>query len=809
MASQVRSYCYLGSKHEQKWFSVGNANNKRGTNNTEVSGPLCCYKKTTTMNRNNNTPVYTDDYGDDRISFQPVSMNHGERSNDDLRKPQRISPPRFEDPMPRSLSLLPHRHQHQHRKRQRTKLLPLSIFLHPLGTVSSGSSSKRQAEYWFGHFEKPDTANLMLLLSALILTTVLGSVSSLDAKYHCLKHETVSAMELEGKDAADFADYDDEVYQAALEEARLVEADGCLKMFRGVCLPVLCATASLGSLGIAILRKKNGTPREVVRWVTRLFGVLVLILAAQTYLVTTIMLRPRLKNNSDNPFHSLGAVDVSGQIGDNANLYYLVFASWILSIVLVYQAFSVWVQASRAADQAALAQGLLPSTSWWIMDEKYDRENHESRHTWYKSIYKLRVRTGMWTAALITCLVLTASSQYVWRQFMWPYVIGDDSDANAETVGEWIFDPMDFTLCQTMAVNSNGLVSATLCRRTVMAWFSGALSFLLSAFSIGMHLVARARAHGIVTNEHRQQIFYMQRINIFRKLLNRHRVPLGTELIISLLLSLLLGFNAVLSTGVQGPATKVGNLYYASWGSFLLLVRIAVGCLEEWYEVETKNDKTVAPSGSEAAAKKPTVAPRSESAPANNSDDVEGRESTGLEGVDVNGSQTSFETETSGASGRSSVMMDSLEKDRVKRLRFYFFLSIFSTCCAAAAFDAAVNQKDPLTRVHRYMILSPCVVAFQSLVLFCLCLSRKYYLVASHVCVGGILSVLSFGLWLADLVLTMHSEDSWAVNGIGEIRFANLYYFSWASILTAGKYTHIFLHKGILVSLTCYLLNAS
>jgi len=733
-----------------------------------------------------NNPENTQDEYHGGSPLQPVAVPHNERPK--VKRAQRImaAPTRGIGPVQQPHHNHHNHRHHHHRKRNRTKLLPLSVFLHPLGTASnSSSSSKSQSEYWFGHFEKPDTANLTLLLGAMILTTVLGSASSFDAKYHCLKHETVSAMELEGEDGTDLADYDDEVYQAALEEARLIEADGCLKMFRGICLPVLCTTVALGSLGIVILRKKHGTPSEVVRWMRRLLVVLVLILTAQTYLVTSIMLRPRLKNNSDNPFHSLGAVDVSGQIGDNANLYYLVFASWILSIVLVYQAFSVLIQAGRAADQAALAQGLLPSTSWWIMDEKYDLENHKSRHTWYQSLYKLRVRTGMWTAALITCLVLTASAQYVWRQFMWPYVHGDDSDSGTDP---WIFDPMDFALCQTMAANSNGLVSATLCRRTVMVWFSGALSFLLSAFSIGMHLVARARAHGLVTNEHRQQIFYMQRINIFRKLLNRHRVPLGTELILSLILSLLLGFNAVLSTGVQGPATKVGNLYYASWGSFLLLVRIAVGCLEEWYEVEAKNDKTLNSAGSGTSAKKPSVALRNEQVPTNiTKEDTEGGEMTDIKGVDVDGSQTSFETETSDISGRSSVMMDPLEKDRVKRLRFYFFLSIFSICCAAAAFDAAVNQKEPLTRVHRYMMLSPCVVAFQSLVLFCLCLSKKYYLVASHVCVGGILSVLSFGLWLVDLVLTMHSEDSWAVNGIGEIRFANLYYFSWASILTSGR----------------------
>jgi hypothetical protein len=41
-------------------------------------------------------------------------------------------------------------------------------------------------------------------------------------------------------------------------------------------------------------------------------------------------------------------------------------------------------------------------------------------------------------------------------------------------------------------------------------------------------------------------------------------------------------------------------------------------------------------------------------------------------------------------------------------------------------------------------------------------------------------------VWLVDLLITMHSDDSWAVNEIGEIRMANLYYFSWGAIIVAG-----------------------
>ena len=84
------------------------------------------------------------------------------------------------------------------------------------------------------------------------------------------------------------------------------------------------------------------------------------------------------------------------------------------------------------------------------------------------------------------------------------------------------------------------------------------------------------------------------------------------------------------------------------------------------------------------------------------------------------------------------------------------------------------------------MMLAPAAVAILSAVLFLLCLSRASYAIVSRSWCGGILSLLSFWTWLANLILTMHSEDSWAVNGVGEIEMANIYYFSWASIITAG-----------------------
>ncbi len=41
-------------------------------------------------------------------------------------------------------------------------------------------------------------------------------------------------------------------------------------------------------------------------------------------------------------------------------------------------------------------------------------------------------------------------------------------------------------------------------------------------------------------------------------------------------------------------------------------------------------------------------------------------------------------------------------------------------------------------------------------------------------------------LWIICLILTLHNESSWAVNKIAEIENANLYYFTWATVLNTG-----------------------
>jgi hypothetical protein len=175
------------------------------------------------------------------------------------------------------------------------------------------------------------------------------------------------------------------------------------------------------------------------------------------------------------------------------------------------------------------------------------------------------------------------------------------------------------------------------------------------------------------------------------------------------------------------------------------MLRISLGCLEELHAIESIHPP-----------------------PENNRDDV-GNESE------------------SSSNDLSSRLDGFAFKERRSRLRRFMFLAILSAIVAASAWDAAVNQdSQTLSWTQQFVIFAPVVVAVVSLILFLMCLNAFTYSIVSKPLIGGIISVILFLIWLVDLLLTMHSADSWAVNEIGEIRMANLYYFSWCSIITAG-----------------------
>jgi hypothetical protein len=684
------------------------------------------------------------------------------------------------------------------------------------------------------------------------------------------------------------------------------------------------SSASAAVIAAALGPTKAMAPHQwgtVVPVTVSLFCLYILMLVLQIFNISSVMLRPRSDddiNDEDevsNPYQSLAAVDRYGHVGDNANLYYLSWLSFGLAVALVYQVSTACFRVIRAAKlqrrQERQPDGLckrsynpsayvkkntrhddhvdrlLRATSWDCETPEHHRRHRkrllvdQSRAAWYSSLYRLRVRTGVWTATCITCLIIVASSQYIWLQVLWPYISLTQQRQQSHQNSNYYSNQQSsnlqnqnsplsyFSVCHQTPYyhsysSSSSMTSFTpqLCRRTLAAWFIGLVAAVLCAAAIAMHLTSRyfntnhsgsyrlpAKVVQAVTappstsrsgddletacsaikgsfsaptsDYYDHDVVQLltaedlcpQTSNAWKNatpsaLLSRYyshhhpnRLPLRTELALGILLSLVLGVNAVLVTGVEGPALKVGNLYYASWISFLLCVRICLGCIEEYFNVDEEDDEEEelqdTPQSSDIVSTddafpnvcqsdKKTSVPYEAPIPlVDDTTDIPNRQDALILPTGSGTSAASKEIATVSADSTSSAAKKQ-EKKRLDRVRNYFFLSIFSAVCFASSYDAASNQQNALTREQMYMMYAPCVVASLSCLLFGLSLSKKCYSIVSKFWIGGLLSILSFSILLADLLITMHSDDSWAVNNIGEISMANLYYFAWASIFTSG-----------------------
>lgn len=572
---------------------------------------------------------------------------------------------------------------------------------------------------------QPDLAHFTQLLGGLLLTTCLCLASGTDAENQCISHEeeTYSLLDL----------VDDDNFRQTYKDDLGLNVNKCKRMFRLVLLPTGIVTWVLGLLCLFLIhrfnRRRSQIADNLLRLVQKLLLLLIPLVLIQIYNISAILLSggPLLKNiknfdfleEGDNPFQNLAAVDQYGHMGLNANLFYTVWISLILSFALFYQATTASVRLGRISKTNS-EQNMLRSTSWGA--ESLEESN---RYKWYKSLYRLRLRTGFWVAALLSTLTIVASAQYFWTHVLWTFALKYSDAASYRTV------------CHIVSEHSN--LPSQLCGRTVGSWLAGVICASLCATAVGMHLAGRYTAYNHSSME----------LPVWERILVENRLPLRTELVLSVLLSVLLGVNAGVCTGVQGPAATVGTLYYSSWLAFLCCLRISLGCLEELHNLDDAEALSM-PDAYLSADK------------------------LLLTGTHSNGSA---DTDTTG---------DPDEHDRKPRVRRYFFLAVFSLVCGASAWDAAYNSPT-LNRIQRYMMIAPLIVACISGLHFFLCLKLEIYTTISrNYCLGALSSFLCFGICLSVLIPTMHSDDSWAVNGIGEILNANLYYFTWASILSAG-----------------------
>lgn len=800
-------------------------------------------------------------------------------------------------------------------------------------------------------YEWPNFAHLFQLTAALILCTLLAAAAAGDAAWQCVQLDAYN-------DYFDAQLVDSDSNDGNFQKQQSSEDDppaskNCVHMLQRIVLPCSALTTACSLTIMWIIWRYNrhqistitSSPpwSSVYKIMVLLLILFLIVLAAQTYSITEVMLQPahtyssstttqqKQQNSGDeeeeqspstftNPYQALAAVDRLGRVGDNANLYYLAWLSAALAVALSYQVCTATLRARRAAlrektttttqqhpaleqsqnqqrqntdmtakqqlhsAQPRQQQKLIPTgTSWDLQDTANTVLYDQSRAAWYNSLYKLRVRTGIWTAAVVSCLIIVASAQGIWRQVLWPGIVqamagsnqnnSEEQQHNDGNKNDEIVRFTYFSVCQAASRQSSGDFTPQLCRRTVVAWFVGLVAAVLCATAIVLHLAAKYKhdskktltattaddedndggdedsmpspqyyldhdvmqlltggppdfCSGPTNTSTSTTSFWQTRSSpaaLFSRYYSHHhpkRLRLRTELFLAIMLSLLLGINAVIATGSQGPAATVGNLYYASWLSFLLCIRICLGCVEEFYNIENEdeeeeeeeavamNESSTSSSSVEQQQSKSTSAAAAGSASDPHSSETARKDAAVVcyiapEYNDENketipqithshSAAAASEGSTDLAAGSNSVASRNTnhakqEKKRLAHVRGYFFLAVFSTVCGAAAFDAGLNQeRESLSREQLYITVAPCIVALLSYLLFFLCLSKRCYGTVSRFGMGGILSIISFYLLFGEMLLTMHSESSWAVNGVGEILMANLYYFSWASTLTSG-----------------------
>lgn len=585
---------------------------------------------------------------------------------------------------------------------------------------------------------EPDFTFLQRLLAGLLLSTALACCAAFDANHQC---RSAYAYDVYDQFVADDDASNSNNSDRSEEEAV------CRRMFEMIVIPVGCTVSLGGLLGLCILRRRVTPVPSVGAHQSQHYAVLfklaivmAAMLAAWTYGIVAIMLRPR--NVQTNKYQSLAAVDSMGHVGDNANLYYTTWISLGLSMALAYQIFGDLVrqyrkkQIERMRESAHVGdvEAMLSSLTAFQL-ETY----RESRTMWYKSLYRLRTRTGIWTATFLATLLVMASSVHIWMEVLIPTAASIDPDVKYRDV------------CSIL-VNSD--VPSSLCARTAFSLLSGVVAACLSFGAIVTHLLARSEAARVA--EHRDDVHAprLQFPSHVHGPLRRPFLPLQYEFILAVILSNMLGLNAVVATAVHGPAATVGNLYYATWISFLLCLRICLGCLEELCNIE---DVSQLQNPEPVGYNPPTLSPSLSSR----------RSKASCEADSLN-------------------LSEAFASERSHRRRAYLFLGIASTVCSASAFDAAMYQVDSLRMEQRYVVSAPSLVAVVCACQFLLCLRTSTYRIVSQVWLGGLLSVLTCGVCLTALVITMHSEYSWAVNRIGEIQIANLYYFTWASAFAAG-----------------------
>jgi len=516
-------------------------------------------------------------------------------------------------------------------------------------------------------------------------------------------------------------------------------------------------------------------------------------------------------------FQSLGALNYLGEVGKNANLYYSSWISVFLTIALVYELVCITYKQYTAtsnleSELAVLTRHMFTHTREIEMIMTWSTSQQQlvkvKRSTWHESLHKLRFRAGYWLVVLIASCMIYFSSSRVWRNDM--------------TMANGYYDDDFNSLCTIWggftARDDLGLLHPSKCERTKTSIATGIICVVLSLAALASHyhfykLISKEMESSSILNNNKES-----HSCVFEK--KKKLVPLRMECLFAFALTILLAYNAIFVTAVEGPGNKVGNLYYSSWISFVMSMLITLGCLEDILDQDDEedllkeHDDSARPPISRWLSVKPIkekVSTRLIMLPSShdssNSDSGENRSlGSYIGGMPI-------PTQNSLHQLLEEKFVHEEESSRSIRLRRWASGCIFSSIYLVSALDAAFHiSYGQLDLVQMYMVICPCIFLTFCFMMFCLCVLD--YKIVDTFYVGGTVSMFLMSIWVGNLIFTLHTASSWAVNEIGEIENANLYYFTWATTLNTGFLSSSYLKqafdkkpKGLMVSFpSCHVL---
>ncbi len=303
-------------------------------------------------------------------------------------------------------------------------------------------------------------------------------------------------------------------------------------------------------------------------------------------------------------FQSLGAMDHMGDVGQNANLYYSSWISLLVSIALVYELGRITLKHHETTQHLkaemtritrhkdTLTNGVEMIMTWSKAQQTLIKEK---RLAWHETLYKLRFRTGLWLTTFIASLLLYFSSNRVWRNSIYPTAV-----AYGDVVVEDDLVDYDFSssVCSIVhgyvslkSRDDMGLIHPSKCEVTKASRATGIICICFALLA----LVAHCIMHRMVAREMKSYSKMLRTGDNMDQIEEKKRqlIPLRAECLFACIISIVFAINALFATAVDGPASKIGNVYYSSWVGFVMSMRLALSCLEDILEDDDDEEDSI------------------------------------------------------------------------------------------------------------------------------------------------------------------------------------------------------------------------